>query len=131
MNDKIENQSQFFISYLLDFYLREGNGVILVSSSQNYASYLSISKRLGLNIESNLNNENLTFIDCFTGSSDWFTEEIPFTEETGNLWSAMPMKAKQLNFKEGSEDTNIKEILEMVQNIIPTMKGNIFAAYKI
>lgn len=125
IEDRLENQANFFISYLLDHYLRNQNGIVLVSTNQNYATYSSISKRLGLNIESQISSGNLTFLDCFTGNSDWITEEIPYTEEASNLWSFLPFKANRLTFKEGEEDITLKEMFDLIKSELANKKGNI------
>lgn len=108
----------------MDYSLRNGDGVIFVSSVQNYAMYFSISKRLGLNIEPQINSGNLTYIDCFTGASDWIADEIPYTEEASNLWNPLPPKATRIEFREGKEDAAIKEIFEAIETELIKKKGN-------
>jgi hypothetical protein len=53
------------ISSIINSYLKNKKKVIFVAFKNNYAHYLSASKKLGLSIELNIKNENLVYIDCF------------------------------------------------------------------
>ncbi len=65
MLDSIESDGNFMISSIINSYLKNKKKVIFVAFKNNYAHYLSASKKLGLSIELNIKNENLVYIDCF------------------------------------------------------------------
>jgi hypothetical protein len=48
---------------------------------------LKLSKKLGCGINKYLTKGQLKYIDTFSDAGlDWLEDELPFTEETSNLW---------------------------------------------
>ena len=62
--------SAFLIHHLMAFHLKKKHKVILVSFLNTVHHYSCIASKLGINLTSSLSESNLTFIDCFSRSSD-------------------------------------------------------------
>ncbi len=114
IEDKINCSAGFLVSSLIDFYLKNGDGVVFVGLQQNYAHYFSLSKRLGNNIEPHISSENLTYIDFFNGLTDWIPEDLPLTEETTIFWNPLPSKAISMKIT----PENSAQILEKLYKTI-------------
>lgn len=118
IEDKINCSAGFLISSLIDFYLKNTDGVVFVGVQQNYAHYFSLSKRLGNNIEPHISSGNLTYIDFFNGLTDWIPEDLPLTEETTIFWNPLPTKALSMKITVN----NATEVLEkLYQKIVESI----------
>ena len=113
LSDTINLSGNFLISNLLEFYLKNSDKVIFMAFQNNYAHYLTISKKLGMNIEPHLKKDNLFYIDGVENIIDWVPLDIPFTEDRPWSWADLPKKAYkfQLSTKKYFENL-IKEIVK-------------------
>lgn len=107
---------------MLDFYLKNGDGVIFVGLHQNYAHYHSISKRLGNNIEPHISSDLLTYIDFFNNISDWMPEDLPLTEETTIFWNAKPSKVIDMKIETENEGL-LEKLYSLIKEQLSKKKG--------
>lgn len=65
VEEKWSQHADFFvIGWMLDALAKEKK-ITFVAVRENYAHYLSLSKKLGKSIEGYLKNKQLTYIECF------------------------------------------------------------------
>ena len=57
---------EFIIYSLLELYLRENTKVAFVASQHFYPHYLSVMKKMGINLQTSIDSGDLLYIDAFS-----------------------------------------------------------------
>jgi len=65
----------------------------------------------------------LTYIDLFTSQNDWIAEDIPYTEETSQLWTPLPSKAVKLG-PVASVSELLPQVYKNIEECLAKKKGN-------
>ena len=74
---------------------------------------------MGSNIEPFIKDGSLTYIDIFNSFNDWIPEELPYTEETTSLWTALPPKVIKIGPK-----SNVNDLLStLFEKIVGSLAG--------
>jgi hypothetical protein len=67
--------------------------VTFIAFRENYAHFLSLSKKLGKSIEGYIKNKQLTYIECFESK---FCSELPLTELTPATYASPPSMVRKI-----------------------------------
>ena len=94
LTEEVYQTSDFLVVSMLQQYLTEGKATTFVAWRENYAHYLSLSKKLSKSIEPFLKSGTLQYIECFQHS---YCSELPLTEQHPSTYTPLPPKIRQLS----------------------------------
>jgi hypothetical protein len=92
-----ENQhhhSDFLVVGWMLHLLAQEQPVTFIAFRENYAHFLSLSKKLGKSIEGYLKTKQLTYIECFESP---FCSELPLTESTPQTYASPPSAIRKIH----------------------------------
>lgn len=126
VEDRISCPAHFIVSSVLDYYLKNNDGVIFVALQQNYAHYYSISKRIGNSLDPHLKSELLTYIDFFNSLTDWVPEDLPLTEEATIFWNPLPPKVIKMKIEDNEGEALMNKLYDTIVKELEKKKGDNF-----
>lgn len=85
--------------------------VTFITFRENYAHFLSLSKKLGKSIEGYIKNKQLTYIECFQSS---FCSELPLTEITPATYTSPPSIVRKVYAEDLSKEEGVIKQGEVV-----------------
>lgn len=97
--------------------------VTFIAFRENYAHFLSLSKKLGKSIEGYIKNKQLTYIECFESN---FCSELPLSELTPATYASPPSMARKIYAEDlMKEDTIVKKGQVLIVDSIGFIDDNV------
>lgn len=87
---------EFLIHSLLELYLRNGYKVVLVSAANPYAHNAAVLKKLGINLQQQIEQSNVHYMDVFGAPFDYNSfDNLPLSLSVPNTTTtSVPSKVK-------------------------------------
>ncbi|KRX03258.1 hypothetical protein PPERSA_09270 [Pseudocohnilembus persalinus] len=137
IKDTIQNEANFIISSLLNFFIKKinlqqlesdtnkENQILFIGAHQNYAHYLATSKKMGCSLEGYITKKQLQYIDLMSEANDWIPQDLPYTEKTSVNFVQPPQMVKKLTFSEQNQEKTMQSLLNIVKDAIKDGKKQI------
>jgi archaellum biogenesis ATPase FlaH len=86
---------------LLELFLRQNHKVIFIAAANTYPHYLSVMKKLGINLQQSITSGQLHYFDMDQAPFDYNTfDNLPLSLTAPNTFSQkMPPKLQKMSFK--------------------------------